>query len=1344
MTFATHYPGCVNSPETTLTGDIADNAVTIPVADLGVFPDAPNLAVLGSLDDAETILYTGKSAMTGAGNLTGVTREFEGAAKAWVTGDPIARNFTNYDLTALQGDIITLRDLDALVYKGVINCSANPNYPAADAGDTYKISVAGKIGGASGKVVQVGDLVLCCVDSSATGDEAAVGANWDVVQTNIDGAVSGPATSTDGHIPLFDGTTGKLIKDSIYSLQPGDAGAFYILNGTNSFLIDDSKHLSDLVEGPATGVNNRVATFGTNEDGKHIKDSGVTLTQDVADILIISTDGEASLEIQSGEYYLDDDGSGNMLIQNATKALTVDETATLSDKANLASPTFTGDPKAPTPAVDDNDTSIATTAFIQGQKGTTNPLPDGTAAPGTSAKWSPIDHVHPIIIAGAGGTTLSLSKDNNGVERKPAFEKFDNDTLGAYTVTGAPTIASGVLTMAYGDKIIKALDANATTGIWDGVFQFGTAYVATDQYHYVYLGATSYVRVRRTAGNAIWLMLVLNGATLIASTDTTSTLADSTDARVSVSYDGTNYQMQWNGVNVGSATAGIAVTTPSLGAMDTAAGAITLVVTVNEMNYVPSVAYTEPFTADDETRYMQLSSTDLSTWAASAAGDVAVDTVNKKMTLTSADDRGIVATFRSYLFGSGEYEFAFDNNNDGGGGADTCCGRFAVQDINNYYKICVEDDAAGAELLKFYKVVAGIATQLGSTKDVSATYTRGNKTWIKVHWNAEQGQMWAYLRDDAGVYPTTPDISDAFSSQFTYGKVGVGATVTTAGAGNLNVDFYPWTIRAKLLIGETNVPATEAGFSFVTQFDTLESGRWTSLYGDATRTYGGAGELNVVGGTSVFNWQRLDLNQFSYGTFTFRFKNNTTAAEDSSSKFYFGWDGQKVVGLSNVGYNCYEITASYNNNAIYLNKMVNGASTALCSPITVTLNPSIDYTMKVVWNSTGITDIYLDSGAGYVYMGSGTVDTTYSKGYIGFCSFQSTGSNTDAEYDTLTFSGTRYYMKPMLRGAQIGEYYNGTASVAATRFVDDFNWDTSGEYTASGTTSFDTANGHVVCGASNSGIRTGTKFSDGYISETFVSAGASEQSAISFRDDMTGTFMATNSGTKYLVYVGNLATLNLYKIVSGSGVSIGSGTIAITANTPYTLSVLFVGSTIKVYFNGAQVISAIDSAITPANYAGIGIRTRSTTNVNILATSINAIDSTSTSGISAILGGVPHGARYDMQEEVYLSLANPLKYGEVALATVAKTTNFAAENWELYFANTTDSTSINMDGLTTMDAPLTSADWTNFMVRLLLRHRDLNDTIKVSARRKNYAGVAYDNQPAVFVDYLYLSPIWAV
>jgi hypothetical protein len=101
---------------------------------------------------------------------------------------------------------------DSLAYKGAIDASSNPNYPAADAGHTYRISVAGKIGGASGVNVQVGDMVICLADGTAAGNQATVGASWNIIQANIDGAVLGPASVTSGLVALFDGTTGKLIK----------------------------------------------------------------------------------------------------------------------------------------------------------------------------------------------------------------------------------------------------------------------------------------------------------------------------------------------------------------------------------------------------------------------------------------------------------------------------------------------------------------------------------------------------------------------------------------------------------------------------------------------------------------------------------------------------------------------------------------------------------------------------------------------------------------------------------------------------------------------------------------------------------------------------------------------------------------------------------------------------------------------------------------------------------------------------------------------------------------------------------------------------------------------------
>jgi hypothetical protein len=108
---------------------------------------------------------------------------------------------------------------DAMVFKGVIDCSANPNYPAADRGWTYRISVAGKIGGGSGINVEVGDILICLDDGTASGNQATVGTHWSIAQSNLDGAVIGPASAVSGNIATFNGTTGKLIQDSGLALD---------------------------------------------------------------------------------------------------------------------------------------------------------------------------------------------------------------------------------------------------------------------------------------------------------------------------------------------------------------------------------------------------------------------------------------------------------------------------------------------------------------------------------------------------------------------------------------------------------------------------------------------------------------------------------------------------------------------------------------------------------------------------------------------------------------------------------------------------------------------------------------------------------------------------------------------------------------------------------------------------------------------------------------------------------------------------------------------------------------------------------------------------------------------
>lgn len=114
---------------------------------------------------------------------------------------------------------------DAMIFKGVINCSTNPNYPAADRGWTYKISATGRIGGNSGPIVEVNDTLICTTDgvpggvydTDLGGGSGTIGSNWVILQTNIVDSnilVTGPSSSHSGNIAIFNGTTGKAITGS--------------------------------------------------------------------------------------------------------------------------------------------------------------------------------------------------------------------------------------------------------------------------------------------------------------------------------------------------------------------------------------------------------------------------------------------------------------------------------------------------------------------------------------------------------------------------------------------------------------------------------------------------------------------------------------------------------------------------------------------------------------------------------------------------------------------------------------------------------------------------------------------------------------------------------------------------------------------------------------------------------------------------------------------------------------------------------------------------------------------------------------------------------------------------
>ncbi len=95
------YQGIAFSPQAALTGNIGAADTIIPVSDVSAFPDAPNLATIGTDEGGETVLYTAKTDAA----LSGCQRGIEGAARAWNAGEVIGRNFTAKDHNDLIGAV---------------------------------------------------------------------------------------------------------------------------------------------------------------------------------------------------------------------------------------------------------------------------------------------------------------------------------------------------------------------------------------------------------------------------------------------------------------------------------------------------------------------------------------------------------------------------------------------------------------------------------------------------------------------------------------------------------------------------------------------------------------------------------------------------------------------------------------------------------------------------------------------------------------------------------------------------------------------------------------------------------------------------------------------------------------------------------------------------------------------------------------------------------------------------------------------------------------------------------------------------------------------------------------
>ena len=138
---------------------------------------------------------------------------------------------------------------------GIVDGTDNP-LPATGykAGQMWRVAEEGTYAGVE---CEIGDLIICLKDYA---DGTAGNTDFMVVQANIDGAVTGADSSTDGHIVVFNGSTGKVIKDSnvtIASLNDAIAKAHEHSNKTqlDTFTMNQTELLSEAHDDAASQIS---------------------------------------------------------------------------------------------------------------------------------------------------------------------------------------------------------------------------------------------------------------------------------------------------------------------------------------------------------------------------------------------------------------------------------------------------------------------------------------------------------------------------------------------------------------------------------------------------------------------------------------------------------------------------------------------------------------------------------------------------------------------------------------------------------------------------------------------------------------------------------------------------------------------------------------------------------------------------------------------------------------------------------------------------------------------------------------------------------------------------------
>ena len=154
----------------------------------------------------------------------------------------------------------------------------------------------------AGQECEAGDLIIVINDYA---DGTASNNDFLVVQANVDGAVTGPDASTDANIVVFDGITGRKIKDSSVTIASVSDAIDKAHEHTNKTILDTfTKNETELLGEVDSKISTALEGYATTEDlADYVTTQTYTTDKSATDLRITTV--ETNLNSKIGQTELD-------------------------------------------------------------------------------------------------------------------------------------------------------------------------------------------------------------------------------------------------------------------------------------------------------------------------------------------------------------------------------------------------------------------------------------------------------------------------------------------------------------------------------------------------------------------------------------------------------------------------------------------------------------------------------------------------------------------------------------------------------------------------------------------------------------------------------------------------------------------------------------------------------------------------------------------------------------------------------------------------------------------------------------------------------------------------------